>query len=439
VKQTGVCRAAAGACDVAESCDGVSDDCPTNGYVASGTTCRSSAGNCDAPESCTGTSAACPLDLKRTTVCRPAAGACDQAESCDGVGDQCPGDRYLSGETVCRASLGVCDPAEYCSGNAPNCPFDARSTAVCRAGNGSCDPEERCDGVGASCPANAYAPSGTSCASDGNDCTRDVCNGTGGCTHPNELNNTVCADDGVSCTDDVCSADKGKVSRCIHRPNDDRCDVDRDVCTQEVCDPTRSTLASGCRLNAFKAVGTGCDDHNACTLADRCVLTEGSATACAGGSKLATDKVECDGNVCTVGDSCNSTTRACVPGTRRLAAGSACNDGNSCSGTDRCTSTGACVGTPIPDGQVCDDRNGCTNTDECLLGVCAGIMLPDATRCDDSSRCTLDSLDRCQQGVCTGGPTRDCSTSTLLSPRCQPSTGLCCGRISLNGSTVVCR
>jgi len=169
------------------------------------------------------------------------------------------------------------------------------------------------------------------------------------------------------------------------------------------------------------------------------MLTEGSATACGAGSKLATGNIDCDSNVCTVGDYCNSTTKACVSGTRLLPAGSACNDGNACSAGDQCTGAGACAGTPIPDGQVCDDRNGCTSMDQCVIGVCGGITVPDTTPCDDGNRCTLDSLDSCQRGSCTGGPKKDCSLSTLFSPRCQPSTGMCCGKISKKGSSVVCQ
>lgn len=439
LKSTAVCRPADGACDAPESCDGVSNACPGDTYAGAGTVCRASMGVCDAAESCSGGSPSCPPDGKRTNVCRAAAGPCDRAESCDGAGNACPPDGYLSGETVCRASLGTCDPTEYCSGFAPNCPYDARSTAVCRAAAGACDAEERCDGVGATCPANGWAAADTSCASDGNECTRDRCDGAGACRHTNELNNTVCGDDGFSCTDDVCFADVGQVSSCIRRRNDTRCDMDRDSCTVDVCDPTRSTLTSGCILSGFKAAGTGCDDRNACTVGDKCVATEGSATSCGGGTKSPTGQIECDGNLCTTGDVCNATTKACTPGTKLRAAGTACDDGNACSASDQCTTTGLCVGTAIPEGQVCDDRNVCTGFDACQLGICRGLTLPDATSCDDGNRCTLDARDQCLSGVCSGGPKKDCTTSTLFSPRCQPSTGLCCGKASKKGSTLVCR
>ncbi|HTP28831.1 MAG TPA: hypothetical protein VMK12_24620, partial [Anaeromyxobacteraceae bacterium] len=67
-----VCRAAAGACDVPEICDGVSGVCPADELAAAGTVCRAAAGDCDIAEACTGSSPACPADSFKAagTVCR---------------------------------------------------------------------------------------------------------------------------------------------------------------------------------------------------------------------------------------------------------------------------------------------------------------------------------------------------------------------------------
>src|SRR6185503_8849305 len=62
-KSTAVCRAAAGGCDVAESCDGVNDSCPADQLAPTGTTCRAAAGSCDVADVCTGLLASCPPDL----------------------------------------------------------------------------------------------------------------------------------------------------------------------------------------------------------------------------------------------------------------------------------------------------------------------------------------------------------------------------------------
>jgi cysteine-rich repeat protein len=176
-KSTALCRAAAGACDLAESCDGIGDDCPTD--AKSTAVCRAAAGACDLPESCNGTADTCPADIKSTAVCRAAAGFCDLAESCNGTADTCPAD--IKSTAVCRAAAGFCDLAENCNGSDPNCPADLKSTAVCRAAAGVCDVAESCDGSNPNCPANVFQPSGTAC-DDGSACTLvDQCNGMGVC------------------------------------------------------------------------------------------------------------------------------------------------------------------------------------------------------------------------------------------------------------------
>jgi hypothetical protein len=91
-----MCRAAAGACDVAEVCDGTAGECPADGFAASTVACRAAVGACDVAERCTGTSAVCPANVLAAagTVCRASStvAACDPAEVCDGTAAQCPAD-----------------------------------------------------------------------------------------------------------------------------------------------------------------------------------------------------------------------------------------------------------------------------------------------------------------------------------------------------------
>jgi hypothetical protein len=161
-----VCRGVAGACDVAESCNGVAKTCPTDGFVASGTTCRVSAGVCDVAESCTGSAAACPADgfQPSSTVCRASAGVCDAAESCTGSGAACPADGFLGATTTCRAAADVCDVAEQCNGTGIACPADQLATAgtVCRPAAGSCDVAEQCTGSSTACPVDLVSDDGDS-------------------------------------------------------------------------------------------------------------------------------------------------------------------------------------------------------------------------------------------------------------------------------------
>src|SRR5206468_1232835 len=145
VKSTAICRAAAGDCDVAESCDGVSNDCPADVLEPAGTECRPAAGDCDVPEVCTGASTTCPSDAMK-----PAG-------------------------TECRAAAGECDLAESCSGTSPTCPADQKRTDECRPSTGACDAAERCDGASDTCPADALTADGAAC-DDGNLCTQgDTC------------------------------------------------------------------------------------------------------------------------------------------------------------------------------------------------------------------------------------------------------------------------
>jgi len=119
-------------------------------------------------------------------------------------------------------------------------------------GNGILDPGERCDdgGAGTGCcsPSCLFEPAGTTCVSDGDVCTSDVCDGAGTCTHGNAC------DDGDACTDDTCTPGTGA---CFHTPLAGGCD-DGNSCTTDSCDP-----AIGC-VHVPVADGTACDNGDRC-------------------------------------------------------------------------------------------------------------------------------------------------------------------------------
>jgi uncharacterized repeat protein (TIGR01451 family) len=137
---TTVCRPAAGACDVAETCDGTASACPADVLLPSTSVCRTAVGACDAAESCTGTSAVCPADavMPVQTVCRPAAGDCDMAELCDGQTKVCPADLLKPSFTLCRLPASECDQAEVCSGLVAACPEDITLATGTPCAAGSC-------------------------------------------------------------------------------------------------------------------------------------------------------------------------------------------------------------------------------------------------------------------------------------------------------------
>ena len=106
---------------------------------------------------------------------------CDVPESCDGVSNDCPADAKST--AVCRAAAGPCDLAESCDGVNNNCPADAKSTAVCRPAVDQCDVAESCDGSSNTCPADGFQPDGTACndnntCTTGETCQSGVCTGT---------------------------------------------------------------------------------------------------------------------------------------------------------------------------------------------------------------------------------------------------------------------
>src|SRR5439155_1339941 len=180
-----VCRAAAGQCDVAETCDGAHTTCPADGFKAAGTSCGSSASSdCDQPDTCDGSGTCqpnhvadgtsctdegnvCTADVCSAgvcahpaghagTVCRASAGLCDPVETCTGTSTTCPADAKRPEGTECRAAAGVCDVAETCDGSSDACPSDAfkSSSTVCRAAADECDAAETCTGSSATCPSD---------------------------------------------------------------------------------------------------------------------------------------------------------------------------------------------------------------------------------------------------------------------------------------------
>ncbi len=245
---TVVCRAASSGdlCDVDELCDGATADCPADGVAAGGTVCRAEAGDCDVEETCDGVGKTCPADVIESagTQCRAVAGVCDVAESCDGVSASCPADGFDTG-TACRAVAGVCDVAESCDGSGPNCPADGFDSGTeCRTSAGVCDVAESCDGSGANCPADGF-DTGTECRASAGVCDpAESCDGSG-----------------ISCPADVldfgteCRADSGQ------------CDV------AESCDG----VGVDCPADGFEPDGTSCDDGDSGTILDQC-----TTGACAG-------------------------------------------------------------------------------------------------------------------------------------------------------------
>src|SRR4029077_1652167 len=98
-----------------------------------GTACAPDANVCTLDQ-CDGYSTACQHPAGNAgATCRAAAGSCDVAETCSGSNPTCPADVFQGSKVQCRASAGACDVAESCTGSGPTCPADSKKTTQCRA------------------------------------------------------------------------------------------------------------------------------------------------------------------------------------------------------------------------------------------------------------------------------------------------------------------
>ena len=90
------CRASGGECDVAETCTGSGASCPADAFSPADTPCSGDGEACTR-DVCGGANAACQHPAGNAgTICREAAGACDAAEACNGVSPTCPADGGLA-------------------------------------------------------------------------------------------------------------------------------------------------------------------------------------------------------------------------------------------------------------------------------------------------------------------------------------------------------
>src|SRR5206468_444132 len=175
-----ICRAAAGNCDLPEMCTGTTATCPadTGARAPSGTACTDDGNPCTLDQ-CDGTGIACQHPVGNPwAVCRAAAGVCDVAETCTGTSTACPANTFLPSSTACRAAANECDVVENCTGTSASCPNNSfkSSTTACTDDGNPCS-TDLCAGTSATC-VHAAGNAGAGCPDDGNPCTADVCSGT---------------------------------------------------------------------------------------------------------------------------------------------------------------------------------------------------------------------------------------------------------------------
>jgi len=283
--------------------------------------------------------------------------------------------------------------------------------------------------------------------SDGNFCTTDLCSGSPlQCHYYADQDGTVCDDDGNPCSKHVCDGMSCTIQRVFGE-----CEADGNPCTRGVCDigaclgegpvldgtacpsdnnPCTDDVCMAGTCQHVVSLGNSCNDGNACTANDQCIV-QGETATCAGAL------IQCDdGQFCNGMETCNPGI-GCIPGSTD----DACDDGIECT-VDTCIEPGGwcentpdaslcgdsfcnpafcsaasgCIAEAIPcpasfcdeqlgqclaciENEPCDDGNGCTENDTCVASTTAGgsICLGDPIDCDDGIACTVD---RCFNGIC---------------------------------------
>ena len=446
------CRASTGECDPAETCDGISDTCPVDGFVAAGWQCTDltpndcddaqcdgagacnqawdmeifgyvcradNLGGCDVDEVCDGASGGpCPADVgvAANTVCNPSIGECDLDETCDGSSAACPVDAFVAAATQCTDSTpGDCDDAQCDGAGACNQAWDTEIFGyVCRAVADVCDVAETCDGIiGGACTADVVESAATVCRPSTDECDpQETCDGSSVTCPADDFlpNGTTCTDDSLDCTNDFCQSGlcthPVQVAGIVCRATTGPCDP------EETCDGSSTT----CPADALEPDTTVC--RPSAGLCDPEEMCDGASAGCPtddrepGGTVCRPSTDECDPQ-----EECDGVAALC-PSDSFKPDGEACTDDGLLCSNDTCQ-TGVCSHTAKTGGTVCRvSTDECDPQEECdgaALTCPADSFEVDGFACtDEPDACTSDT---CSSGVCTHTdttPAGDC---------CDPLTG----------------
>lgn len=365
--------------------------------------CRAAAGDCDIEETCNGADLTCPADVLANPgdACGDSTDDdCANPDTCDDAGfcqdnDEAPGTSCGDSTDDECANPDTCDDAGVCQGN------DEVAGTNCGDAGTECTIQDTCDGVGA-CTDQGFQPAVTACGDSTDDeCTNpDGCDGAGICLSNHEASGFSCGDAGTDCVNqDTCDG-SGVCSDNGFQSEGTACgDSTDDECTApDTCD-----AVGGCQ-DHHEAAGTACDDQGVdCNVDDECdgsgVCTdngvEAAGTACGDSSDHdCTDPDTCDDagsclpNDVASGTVCRAAAGECDTEEVCDGAGSECpSDLFAAAGTVCRVATGECDAE-----EVCDGAGG-----ECP----ADGLAADGTSCDDGDSCT--GGDACGAGSCQAG------------------------------------
>ena len=366
-------------------------DACTSGDICGNGNCISDPISCDDGNVCSADS----CDSVKGCVHAANTASCDDSDYCT-KGDVCTSGACVGKAVDCDDGIGCtidsCNPATGCvlAANATLCGDEN----VCTTDK--CSPTMGCshEDLESNCDDGSLCTGGDGClggkclgklinCDDQMPCTLDTCAPTTGCLHSPTANGMSCTDGNPCTTADECKegACKGAILICD----------DANPCTDDGCDK-----AKGC--SSVPAVGTGCNDQNACTDGDKC--SNGNCSP--GAVKICDDK-----NTCTI-DSCVPSS-GCV---NTIITGLPCADGNACTLQDACSTTGKCESQLV---DKCNDANPCT-VDSCD-GKTGCAHVDSTEKCDDDNLCTVGEV--CEKGLCTNGTPLGCDDgNSCTSDKC---------------------
>jgi hypothetical protein len=249
-----------------------------------------------------------------------------------------------------------CDDGVFCNG-ADTCQG---GTCAVHAGDpcaAGAECARTCDEAAAAC----RDPAGTTCATDGNPCTTDACDGLGACVHPAGNAGTACRPSAGAC--DVAESCTGSSSTCPA----DAFASSATVCRTAAgaCDPAERCTGAGpaCPADAWAAGGTPC--RAAAGACDPIELCTGTGPTCpADGLAAAGTVCRAAAGACDVAETCSGSSAVC-PADALAPATTICRAATDvCDLAETCTdSSAACpADTGLPDGDgdgVCDARDTC--------------------------------------------------------------------------------
>ena len=406
-------------------CDADGSVCTENDVCKSGTCTPGAAKVCDDGNPCT----ADVCDPKTGCQSTPSSGEpCNADDNPCTVGDVCKEGLCASGAQKSCDSGDVCVLGK-CEISTGTCKYSNKDAEPCNDGN-PCTTNEKCDG-------DACKGAAVDC-NDGNSCTADSCDPSSGCTH--KATPGPC-DDGSKCTTSDACADGTCVGLALNVT--ESCD-DGDDCTIDACDANK-----GC-THAPQS-NKPCEDGNICTVGDTCqsgkCVSGENTCGCNSDADCASKE---DGNLCNGTMYCDTSAQ---PFQCKVKASTivACDESvnNDCQ-TNACNpKNGKCELTQAIDGKPCDaDGSVCTKDDVCKSGNC---LVGAGVSCDDGNACTDDSCDPksgcdfkpntnpcdadgdactvadvCTSGTCVAGKKKDCDDGEFCTDDlCAKDTGKC--------------